>query len=91
MLVSGVQKKLYEYIYPLFFRFFSHIGHYRVPLNTLRWSSLLLFVLFQVQGPTIAHYFISAYCMHFSFPPEFATFDIECTRVKGNIKGIKND
>ena len=32
MLVSAVQQKnqLYTYIYPLFFRFFSHISHYRV-------------------------------------------------------------
>ena len=31
VLVSGTQhSKLSIYIYPLFFRFFSHIGHYRV-------------------------------------------------------------
>ena len=33
VLVSGVQQKvtqLYIYMYPLFFRFFSHIGHYRI-------------------------------------------------------------
>ena len=31
-LVSGTTKvnQLYIYIYPLFFRFFSHIGHYKV-------------------------------------------------------------
>ena len=29
MLVSGVQQMNQLYIYPLFFRFFSHMDHYR--------------------------------------------------------------
>ena len=42
--------QLYVYIYPLFFRFFSHIGHYRVlsrvPCAILLYSRSLLFVCF---------------------------------------------
>ena len=33
VLVTGAQQSdsvIYIYIYPLFFRFFSHIGHFRV-------------------------------------------------------------
>ena len=30
LLVSGVDKVSQLYIYPLFFRFYSHVGHYRV-------------------------------------------------------------
>ena len=49
--------------------------------NTFRWSSLLLFVLFQMWGHTIACYFISAYCMHFNFLPEFVTFESEVAQL----------